>query len=81
MLRYAGNEEAGIRISAAYHMIQNTTGFEVPASVAKPGEDRSATGRQASGCAGCHYQPWFALDSVYVGRAEHARLALSRRAR
>lgn len=64
MLRYAGNEEAGIRISAAYHMIQNTTGFEVPASVAKPGEDRSATGRLASGCAGCHYSPWFALDKA-----------------
>ncbi|CAN5735734.1 hypothetical protein BH09MYX1_BH09MYX1_18090 [soil metagenome] len=64
MLRYAGNEEAGIRISAAYHMIQNSTGFEVPASVAKPGEDRSASGRQASGCTGCHYQPWFALDKA-----------------
>jgi hypothetical protein len=64
MLRYAGNEEAGIRISAAYHMIQNTTGFEVPATVAKPGEDRTAVGRQASGCANCHYSQWFALDKA-----------------
>jgi hypothetical protein len=64
MLRYAGNEEAGIRISAAYHMLQNTTGFAVPASVAKPGEDRSASGRQASGCSGCHYTSWFALDKA-----------------
>jgi hypothetical protein len=64
MTRYAGNEADGIRISAAYHMIQNTTGLQVPASVAVPGEDRTATGRQAPACSGCHYDPWFALDKA-----------------
>lgn len=64
MVRYAGNEAEGVRISAAYHMIQNTTGLQVPASVAVPGEDRTATGRKAPGCAGCHYDPWFALDKA-----------------
>ncbi len=64
MLRYAGNEEKGIRLSAAYHMIHNTTGFEVPASVAKPGEDRTAAGRAAAACEGCHFTPWFALDKA-----------------
>ena len=64
MVRYAGNEEKGIRLSAAYHMIHNTTGFEVPASVAKPGEDRTAAGRQAAACEGCHFTPWFALDKA-----------------
>lgn len=64
MLRYAGNEEKGIRLSAAYHMINNTVGFEVPASVAKPGEDRTAAGRKAAACEGCHFTPWFALDKA-----------------
>lgn len=64
MLRYAGNEEKGIRLSAAYHMINNTTAFEVPASVAKPGEDRTAAGRKAAACEGCHFTPWFALDKA-----------------
>jgi hypothetical protein len=64
MLRYAGNEETGIRLSAAYHIINNTTAFEVPASVAKPGEDRTAAGRKAAACEGCHFTPWFALDKA-----------------
>ena len=64
MLRYAGNEADGIRISAAYHMINNTAAFQVPASVAKPGEDRTAVGRAQPGCAGCHFDPWFALDKA-----------------
>jgi hypothetical protein len=64
MVRYAGNEADGIRISAAYHMINNTAGFQVPASVAKPGEDRTAVGRAAAGCSGCHFDPWFALDKA-----------------
>lgn len=64
MLRYAGNEEKGIRLSAAYHIINNITSFEVPASVAKPGEDRTEAGRKAAACEGCHYTPWFALDKA-----------------
>lgn len=64
MVRYAGNEEKGIRLSAAYHIINNITSFEVPASVAKPGEDRTEAGRKAPACEGCHYTPWFALDKA-----------------
>ena len=64
MVRYAGNEADGIRISAAYHMINNTAAFQVPASVAKPGEDRTVVGRAAPGCSGCHFDPWFALDKA-----------------
>ncbi len=64
MLRYAGNEEKGIRLAAAYHIIHNTTGFEVQASVAKPGEDRTADGRKSAACEGCHFTSWFALDKA-----------------
>jgi hypothetical protein len=64
MVRYAGNESEGVRISAAYHMIHDTTGFQVPASVAKPGEDRTATGRKADACKNCHFDSWFALDKA-----------------
>lgn len=64
MDRYAGNEPTGLRLSAAYHIIQNTVGLTVPASVAIPGEDRTAAGRQAPGCRGCHFESWFALDKT-----------------
>ncbi len=64
MKRYAGNESAGYRISSAYHIINNVVGLELTPSVAKPGDDRTATGRQGPNCAGCHYQNWYALDKV-----------------
>lgn len=64
MKRYAGNETAGYRISSAYHIINNVVGLELTPSVAKPGDDRTATGRQGPNCAGCHYDNWYALDKV-----------------
>jgi hypothetical protein len=64
MVRYAGNEGAGIRIKAAYRMMQNTIGLKISATTSLPDADVSAGGRQAVQCAGCHYQPWFALDKV-----------------
>ncbi|MBS2012774.1 MAG: hypothetical protein JST00_07805 [Deltaproteobacteria bacterium] len=64
MIRYAGNEPAGIRIVTAYRMMQNTIGLALSATTNAPDADVSASGRKAAQCAGCHYTPWFALDHV-----------------
>jgi len=64
MKRYAGNEEDGYRLVGAYRILQNTTGLELTAVTNAAGVDISATGRQATACAGCHYNNWFALDKV-----------------
>src|SRR5205814_6961276 len=64
MIRYAGNEPAGIKISTAYHILNNVTGLHLIASTNAPGADISATGRQAATCSGCHYSNWFALDKT-----------------
>jgi hypothetical protein len=64
MVRYAGNESAGIRIVSAYRMMQNTIGLTLAATTNAPEVDLTANGRMAAQCAGCHYNPWFALDKV-----------------
>jgi hypothetical protein len=64
MVRYAGNETEGVRISTAYRMMQNTIGLKLIAETNAPEADVSAKGRQANPCVTCHYQPWFALDKV-----------------
>ena len=64
MVRYAGNESAGIRIVSAYRMMQNTIGLKLAATTNAPDVDITANGRMAAQCAGCHYNPWFALDKV-----------------
>ncbi len=64
MRRYAGNELAGYRITAAYRILQNTTGLQLLATTAVDGVDLSANGRQATACRGCHYESWYALDKV-----------------
>ncbi len=64
MRRYAGNEQAGYRLSSAYRILQNTTGLQLTATTNVQGVDITATGRQAAACAGCHYQNWYALDKV-----------------
>lgn len=64
MRRYAGNEEDGYRIVAAYRILQNTTGLSLTATTAVDGLDLSAKGREASACRGCHYENWYALDKV-----------------
>lgn len=64
MVRYAGNEPAGVRIVYAYRMMQNIIGLQLAASTNAPDADVSATGRRSAQCAGCHYTPWFALDAV-----------------
>lgn len=62
--KFAGSEEQGVMIVAAFRMVQNTTGVELQASVGNAGEDRSAEGRKALACKGCHYDQWYALDKV-----------------
>jgi hypothetical protein len=64
MVRYAGNEEQGYRLSSAFRIQQNIIGLDVGAVTNQPGTDISATGRQATQCRGCHYDEYFALDKV-----------------
>jgi hypothetical protein len=64
--KFAGNEEQGAMLVAAFRMVQNTTGLELQASVGMPDEDRSAEGRKAVACKGCHYDAWYALDKIAV---------------
>jgi len=63
-LRYAGNEPAGIKLASAYRILNNLTGLELVASTNAPDADVTATGRQASGCRGCHFDSWYGLDRV-----------------
>jgi hypothetical protein len=64
MVRYAGNEEDGYRLTAAYRIQQNVIGLDVGAVTNAPGVDISSTGRMATGCRSCHYDQYFALDKV-----------------
>lgn len=64
MRRYAGNEQDGYRIVAAFRILNNTTGLSLTAVTNVDGVDISANGRKAPGCAGCHYSNWYALDKV-----------------
>jgi hypothetical protein len=64
LVRYGGNEPAGIRIGAAYRIMQNVTGLKLLAVQNAPGTDTSKKGRESGSCAGCHYQGWSALDKV-----------------
>jgi hypothetical protein len=62
--RYAGNEPAGYKLSTAYRVLRNTVGLQLEAVTTGPDIDISASGRQATECAGCHYEGWFALDKI-----------------
>lgn len=64
--KFAGNEENGAMLVAAFRMTQNVTGLELQASVGNPEEDRSADGRRQPACKGCHFDAWYALDKVSV---------------
>jgi hypothetical protein len=64
MLRYAGNEQAGLRLVAAFRIQQNIIGLDVTAVTTAPDVDISANGRKSSACSGCHYDSYFALDKV-----------------
>lgn len=62
--RYAGNEEDGVKLNTAYRILNNTTGITLTAAVVVPGLDTSANGRRNAACSACHYDSWFALDTV-----------------
>jgi len=62
MKRYAGNEDQGMMLVAAFRILSDTTGLTLVASVGAPGEKRDATGRAAAACKGCHFDSWYALD-------------------
>jgi hypothetical protein len=64
MVRYAGNEEDGYRLNAAFRIQQNIIGLDVGAVTSSPGTDISSTGRMDGACRGCHYDSYFALDKV-----------------
>lgn len=63
MKKYAGNEDKGYMLVAAFRVIQNTTGLELVPSVGNPGDDRSEAGRAAAACKSCHFDAWYALDT------------------
>ena len=62
--RYAGNEPGGLMISAGFRILSNTTGLELTPSVGQPGDDRTANGRMNQPCKSCHFDSWYALDTV-----------------
>lgn len=64
MRRYAGNEEDGYRLVAAYRIQQNIIGLDLDGIDSVPDQDLSAAGRMAPACSGCHYDSYFALDKV-----------------
>jgi hypothetical protein len=64
MRRYAGNDEKGAMLVAAFRIVQNTTGLELVPSVGNPGDDRTAAGRKSVACKGCHFDAWYAIDTV-----------------
>lgn len=64
LVRYAGNEPTGIKLTTAYRIMQNVVGLHLVATTNAPEADVSATGRAQSACAGCHYNGWYALDKV-----------------
>lgn len=62
--RYAGNEEKGIMLVAAFRIVQNTTGLELTPSIGQPGDVRNEEGRKNSPCRSCHFDSWYAIDTV-----------------
>lgn len=64
LLRYAGNELTGLKLTTAYRMMNNVVGLKLVATTNAPGADVSATGRAAPACKQCHYDGWYALDKI-----------------
>ncbi len=64
-LRFGGNEPKGVMLVAAFRMVQNTTGVDLDPSVGSPDDPmRDAKGRAEPKCKFCHYDAWFALDTI-----------------
>lgn len=64
LVRYAGNEPTGLKISTAYRIMNNVVGLNLTATTNGPDVDVSSTGRSKPPCNGCHFQGWSALDSA-----------------
>ena len=62
MVRYAGNELAGVRLVTAYRMLNNVLGVKLQAAVNTDGID--AAGRMSAACSGCHYNTNNGLDLI-----------------
>lgn len=62
--RYAGNEENGVMLQAAYRILRATLGVELVASAQNASGDATLTGRQRAECRGCHFDSAYALDHV-----------------
>jgi len=62
MVRYAGNELAGIRLTTTFRVMQNVTGLHIAAAVVAPGANNTASGRSQAPCKACHFENWYALD-------------------
>ncbi len=62
LTRYAGNEPNGVKLATAYQIYNNTIGLKLVPSTNAPGANITATGRQAVGCRGCHFDGLYALD-------------------
>lgn len=61
---YAGNDEQGAMLVAAFRIVQNTTGLTLVPSVGVAGEARDLNERKNPPCSGCHFEPWYALDKI-----------------
>jgi hypothetical protein len=64
LIRYAGNEESGLKIVTGARILKNVLGLKLQAVTNAPNVDISAKGRQAPACAICHYENWYALDKI-----------------
>lgn len=64
MRRYAGNEEAGYRLSSAYRILQNTIGLKLTAATNNASGENDSVGRERPECRGCHWDGTFPLDKV-----------------
>ena len=63
---YAGNEENGVQINAAYRILHNMTYLRSEAVDSEEVglDDLDAEGRRQKPCSSCHYEQWFALDKT-----------------
>ena len=64
MVRYAGNEGEGIRLTTAYRVMHNLTGMKLTAVNNAEAGDVSKKGRESPHCRGCHYDGWAPLDPI-----------------
>jgi len=64
LLRYAGNEETGLKLNTAYRIMNNVIGLTLKAAVNNTSDDVSANGRAQLPCKTCHFDGPFPLDTI-----------------